>query len=262
MAQIIRQSTSIDIAIGPFLDEDTGKDPETTLTITQPDIRLSKNGGAFAQKSASQTLSHMENGWYSCNLSTTDTNTVGRLTLAVHESGALPVFMEFQVVEEAIYDALFTSSATGLLPANVTQIEGGDATDAIAAGAAAALNSYDPPTYAELVFEINSVQSDIAGLNDPSASDVAAAVRAALLGTLESDTAQGDGSGTDTIQLASGASSSNDAYNGYLIAIVAGAGKGQQRYISDYVGSTRTATVVGDWETAVDNTSVYVLFAN
>jgi hypothetical protein len=58
---------------------------------------------------------------------------VGQLIVAVHESGALPVWREFQVVEEAIYDALFGASATGLLPANVTQIEGADATDTLAA---------------------------------------------------------------------------------------------------------------------------------
>jgi hypothetical protein len=46
---------------------------------------------------------------------------VGQLTVAVHETGALPVWIVLQVVEEAVYDALFAASATGLLPANVTQ---------------------------------------------------------------------------------------------------------------------------------------------
>jgi hypothetical protein len=125
---IIRQSTSIDVAIGPFLDDTDGKTAETGLTITQPDIRLKKNGGAWAQKSAAQTLSHEENGWYEVSLSTTDTDTVGQLIVAVLESGALPVWREFQVVEEAIYDALLAASATGLLPANVTQFGGSNGT--------------------------------------------------------------------------------------------------------------------------------------
>jgi hypothetical protein len=121
MAMIIRQSTSIDVAIGPFLDETDGKTAETGLTLTQPDIRLKKNGGAWAQKAAAQTLSHEEAGWYELTLDATDTNTVGQLIVAVHESGALPVWREFCVLEEAIYDALLAASATGLLPANVTQ---------------------------------------------------------------------------------------------------------------------------------------------
>ncbi|MDB4263162.1 hypothetical protein N9842_03045, partial [Porticoccaceae bacterium] len=44
-------------------------------------------------------------------LDATDTATVGELLVAVHESGALPVFKTFQVVEEAIYDAIYGASA-------------------------------------------------------------------------------------------------------------------------------------------------------
>jgi hypothetical protein len=44
-----------------------------------------------------------------------------------------------------------------------------------------ALNAYDPPTHAELVSEINSVQTDIAVLNDLSATEVADAVWDAVL---------------------------------------------------------------------------------
>lgn len=120
----LRQSTAVEIAMGPFLDSADGNTIENTLTITQPDVRLKKDGGAWAQKSAAQTLSHEENGWYEVSLSATDTDTVGILLVAIHESGALPVWREFQVIEEAIYDAYFAASATGLLPANVTQFGG------------------------------------------------------------------------------------------------------------------------------------------
>lgn len=121
---ILRQSTAVTVEVGPFVDSTDGSTAETGLTITQPDIRLSKNGGSFAQKSAAGTASHMENGYYSVSLSTTDTNTVGRLRLHVVKAGALPVWMDFYVVEEAIYDALYAANATGLLPANVTQFGG------------------------------------------------------------------------------------------------------------------------------------------
>lgn len=124
MSYFIRQSTAITVALGPFVDSTDGNTVEGSLTITQPDIRLSKNGAAFAQKSAAQTLSHMENGYYSLSLSTTDTDTVGSLRVHCHESGALPVWKDFQVIEEAIYDAFYAASATGLLPANVTQVGG------------------------------------------------------------------------------------------------------------------------------------------
>lgn len=105
----LKQSTSVDVPIGPFLDATDGVTAETALTITQPDIRLKKNGGAWAQKAAAQTLSHEENGWYEVTLDTTDTNTLGLLQLAVHESGALPVWHEFHVVTANVYDTLFST---------------------------------------------------------------------------------------------------------------------------------------------------------
>lgn len=117
----LRQSTAADVMLGPFLDSSDGNTVEGALTITQPDIRLSKNGGAFAQKSAAQTLTHGENGWYAANLSTTDTNTLGVLVVAVHESGALPVWREFMVVPANVYDSFFS---TDFLQVDLTQLLG------------------------------------------------------------------------------------------------------------------------------------------
>lgn len=107
MAQWIKQNTSITVKVGPFLDEVNGRTVEGALTITQPDIRLSKNGGAFAQKAAAQTLSHDENGYYGLLLDATDTGTLGRLTVHIHKSGALPVWYEFMVVSTNVWDSMF-----------------------------------------------------------------------------------------------------------------------------------------------------------
>lgn len=107
MAQWLKQSTSITVKIGPFVDDADGVTPEESLTITQPDVRLSKNGGAFAQKAAAQTLSHDENGWYGLTLDTDDTDTLGRLRVHIAESGALPVWHEFMVVPANIWDSMF-----------------------------------------------------------------------------------------------------------------------------------------------------------
>lgn len=152
MALLLKQSTAVDIKVGPFLDSTDGNTAASGLTITQPDIRLAKNGGAFAQKNAAQTLSHEENGWYEVALDTTDTNTLGILTLVIHESGALQVWQQYMVVPANTYDSLVggtdtlqadvtqaggsaISAASGLLNANVTQISG-DATAADNAEAA------------------------------------------------------------------------------------------------------------------------------
>jgi len=107
----LKQSTAYTFRMGPFLDETDGKTAETGLTISQADVRLSKGGGNFAQKNESSASLHDEIGYYIVVLNATDTATVGELLIAVHESGALPVFKTFQVVEEAIYDAIYGGSA-------------------------------------------------------------------------------------------------------------------------------------------------------
>lgn len=122
MPSYLKQSTSVDVGIGPFLDETDGKTAETGLTITQPDIRLKKNGGAWAQKNAAQTLTHEENGWYEVTLDATDTNTLGILIVAIHESGALPVWKEYMVLPANVYDSLVSGS--DVLDVSATQFAG------------------------------------------------------------------------------------------------------------------------------------------
>lgn len=78
-----------------------------------------------------------------------------------------------------------------------------------------------------------------------------------------------------TITLPSGASSSNNFYNGYWILITSGTGSGQTRRIKGYVGSTRVATIYStadqtttpvlplqglDFSTSPDATSVVNLY--
>ena len=110
MATLLRQSTAVNIKLGPFVDEEDGVTPLTSLTISQADVRLAKNDGNWAQKSASGNASHEENGWYEISLSATDTNTLGTLIVAVNKSGALPVWREFQVVPANVYDSLVAGS--------------------------------------------------------------------------------------------------------------------------------------------------------
>lgn len=116
MARWLKQSTSADVPIGPFVDATDGVTAETALTITQPDIRLKKNAGAWAQKAAAQTLTHEENGNYEVTLDATDTDTVGLLRLHVAESGALPVWEDFLVVPGIVYDSFFPAAAGNPLP--------------------------------------------------------------------------------------------------------------------------------------------------
>lgn len=110
MARWLKQSTSVDLPIGPFLDSTDGVTAETALSLTQPDIRLKKNAANWAQKAAAQSLSHEENGFYEVTLDATDTNTLGHLRLAVFKAGACPVWEDFTVVPANIYDSLIAGS--------------------------------------------------------------------------------------------------------------------------------------------------------
>ena len=106
----LKQSTAVDIGLGPFVDSTDGFTAETALTILQADVRLKKNGGAWAQKNQASSATHEENGWYEVSLDATDTNTLGILIVAVNETGALPVWKEFLVVPANVYDALVSGT--------------------------------------------------------------------------------------------------------------------------------------------------------
>ena len=117
----LKQSTAVDFLAGPFIDDADGKTPETALTITQAEVRLSKNGGNMAQKGEATALAHDELGMYLCKLNTTDTNTLGTLQVTIWESGALIVYHEFMVVTANVWDTL---CSTDLLQTDLTQMGG------------------------------------------------------------------------------------------------------------------------------------------
>ena len=74
-------------------------------------------------------------------------------------------------------------------------------------------------------------------------------------------TAQGPGTGSNQIQLDTGASATDGVYDPAMVFIESGTGAGQTRLITQYVGSTRTATVDRDWRVAPAADSVFVIQA-
>lgn len=76
-------------------------------------------------------------------------------------------------------------------------------------------------------------------------------------------TAQGPGTGTNQIQLATDASAVDGAYDPSLIQLVnLGTGSGQSRLILQYDGAMRTATVDRDWKTVPDATTEYQILGD
>jgi hypothetical protein len=68
-----------------------------------------------------------------------------------------------------------------------------------------------------------------------------------------------DGGGAVVCTLAADASTTDDAYVDGFITIIGGTGAGQTRQITDYVGSSKVATVDQAWVTEPDSTSVYII---
>jgi hypothetical protein len=121
----LKVSTAVTVKIGPFVDDGDGNTEENALTLTQADIRLSKNGGNIAQKHEATNATIDELGYYDCPIDVTDTDTLGRLQLMVHEAGALPVYHEFTVVTANVWDTLCgaTHFLTDLSAASEGQID-------------------------------------------------------------------------------------------------------------------------------------------
>jgi hypothetical protein len=107
----IRQSNATTIVLGPFVDSTDGHTPETGLSITQADVRLSKAAGAFAAKNDTSSATHMENGVYSIPLNATDTGTLGKLKVVINkETTARVVAEDYEVITGDAYNRYFSSS--------------------------------------------------------------------------------------------------------------------------------------------------------
>jgi len=183
---ILKQSTAVDVLIGPFVDLTDGATAEEGES---PTVLLSKNGQALAAKHDDTTPTHDDAGYYNCELDTTDTNTVGDLVLVVEKSAtALPVRHRFQVIEEAIYDALYAASAAAF-DANADVTVGAIAAGAIDA-AAIADNAIDAGAIAANAIDFATFAADCktgtglkANVESVSADAITAAAIAADAGT-------------------------------------------------------------------------------
>lgn len=123
----LRQSTaSQEIPLGRFVDSTDGNTEKTGLTIANTDIKIWKSGATTLSNKNSGGATHIANGEYYCVLDATDTDTIGPLKVTVHVSGALYVQAFCTVLDEAVYDALFGTTAL----ATATNITAGTITTA------------------------------------------------------------------------------------------------------------------------------------
>lgn len=108
----LRQSTaSQEVLLGPFVDATDGVTAETGLTIANTDIKIWKTGATTLANKNSGGATHISAGNYYAVFDATDSDTIGPLRVVVQVSGALAFFMDLVVLDEAVYDALFGTTA-------------------------------------------------------------------------------------------------------------------------------------------------------
>ncbi len=259
----LKQSTAVTVKLGPFVDETDGKTAETGLTISQSDVRLSKNGGDMAQKNNASSCTHDEIGQYDCPLSTTDTNTLGVLRVMVHESGALPVWADFMVVPANVWDSLFgadylqvdaiqllgtavaTPATAGLMDVNVKQVSG----DATAADNLELM--FDGTGYAGGTTPLTVNATQIGG-SATAATNAARGFQGLVLGTAVTGTL------TATAFTTSLTEATNDHYNGRTLTFMSGALAGQMTTITDYNGTTKVVTVTAMTEAPANGDAFFI----
>jgi hypothetical protein len=254
------------------VDDTDGKTAEIALTIAQADMQLSKDGAAFAQKNAAGNATHDTDGWYSTTLNTTDTNTVGELYMQVIVAGALPVWVRYWIIEEAIYDAIYGASAAGF-----------DANQRVDVGSWLGTAVTTSTTTNKPEVDVNSVSDDAAAANNleadydgagynKSASTIGTAtnlgtgaVNAAALATdavteirsLANGTA--DSGSTTTMVDAARTEADTDYWKGKWILFTSGTIANQVRLITDFNPATDTITFAPATTQAVSTNTYEIL---
>ena len=115
---LLKQSTAATVIVGPVLDSAGA----AVTTAVVGDFRLAKEGTSAVLSGA--TVTHDANGYYLIALTSTNTNTVGRLAIYSNNTAQSMGTTRFMVLLASVYDALVTNAVnqTGGLPAATAQI--------------------------------------------------------------------------------------------------------------------------------------------
>lgn len=181
----LKQSTTVILKMGPFVDSTDGVTAETGLTIAQADIQISKAGAAFAQTSdASPTTTHDADGWYPIPLTTTDTGTLGVIKIQVAATGAVPVWETHEVVSATYFDFV---AGTANAQADVIAISGdtaaADNAESFFDGTGYAGTGNTIPTVTTLTGHTAQTGDSYARLGAPAGASVSADVAAVKVET-------------------------------------------------------------------------------
>ena len=129
----ILQGATHKVVIGPVVAVANGYVPVTTLALTTADeaeVILHDNGTVVDISAYTFAAITTADGYYHLTLQSGISGTVGHMTVVINDDSlCLPVKADFTVIEEAVYDALYAASATGVpaagaLEATLTTMQG------------------------------------------------------------------------------------------------------------------------------------------
>jgi len=111
--QPLKQSTATEVDIGPAVAVGDGFTPVTTLTIAGADEKhiIKHNGTTSAVLAGTLTAYTIAvDGHYHLNLSTGETDTLGRCTIVIQDDSLiLPIRHEFEVFPANVFDSIYGS---------------------------------------------------------------------------------------------------------------------------------------------------------
>jgi hypothetical protein len=141
----LKQSTAATVMIGPVLDANGGL---VTSGLVIGDLRISKNGTVLTP--SGNTLTHSDAGHWLLSLTTSNTDTINRLTISMGNASYAMAFRDYTVLLPSVFDALIT---------NATNSTGGlaTATGSITALAGAISTLTAPQVRTELATELGRI---------------------------------------------------------------------------------------------------------
>ncbi len=124
----LKADTITEVVVGPAVAVGDAFTPVTNLVGASADEFEIIKHGATATTTIAGTLAAITgaDGYYALDLSATDTNTEGRLTLLINDDSLiLPIRMEFMVVNANVFDSMFAVAGTDKLQVDVVEQVGG-----------------------------------------------------------------------------------------------------------------------------------------
>lgn len=292
--RILKQSTNVHVVMGPLVDETDAVTPITAPTLGNITAARIINGetrtAITLAASGDNEFAHLADGYFELDLTTTDTGTLGQLTITLRDDdGFLPVWADFTVVPAHVYDGLV--AGTDKLQVDTTQWLGTAVTtdgstslpdvhvDAIGSSTANATSLGTAIDTTDNVVACNVTQISDSGtaadnLETASTTLVGGKIDANV-GAISGDTTAADTleamldttgvftvddsgfSPTTTAFETSTGDATDDHYNGQTIRWITGDLAGQEADVSDYTGSNNRWTV-GTMTDAPSNGDTFV----